>query len=69
MRIAGARVCASAHFRQASDDISHSRVTDHDPGFCLPGTGTDRAGGTTDDDAGTETFFVCFGFFASRLLR
>src|SRR4051794_34348184 len=37
--------------------------------FFLPGAGTDRAAGTTEDEAGTETFFGCLGFFASLLPR
>jgi hypothetical protein len=35
----------------------------------LPGGGTDLAGGTTEDPAGTVTFFGCLGFFCSLLLR
>jgi hypothetical protein len=35
----------------------------------FPGAGTERAGGTTDDEAGTDVFFGCFGFLVSLLLR
>jgi hypothetical protein len=35
----------------------------------LPGAGIDRADGTMEDETGTETFFGCFGFFASLLPR